>query len=163
MNGFVSKSVNPDEFHRVTKLTLPRAQEFQIREHQVMEKPQSTLPVDLNEALEGVDGDVDLLRDVVAMFSQEYLEQVNALRETLAGQDASGVERTAHKLKKFLGNVGGLAARDLAQRIETMGEENNLDGGAVVLEELEVEIERVVTFFSEPGRASRIPATDFRD
>ena len=40
---------------------------------------------------------------------------------------------------------------NLAQRLETMGEESKLDGGAVVLQELDIEIAHVVAFFSQPG------------
>ncbi len=151
MNGFVCKPVDPDELHRGTEPFLPRTPDLRVRERQVAEKPQFTLPVDLDEALRVVDGDDDLLRDVVEMFSEECPKQVEALREALARQDAPDVESTAHRLKDILGNVGGLAARDLAQRMETMGEEDKLDGGSAVLEELEVEIRRVVTFFSELG------------
>lgn len=160
MDGFVSKPVNLSELHRVIKSLPSRARDPQAldpraQEHQVVEKPQFAQPVDLNWALEVVDGDSDLLRDVVEMFSEEYPEHIEASITALAQQNTPGVERAAHRLKGILGNVGGLRARDLAQRLETMGEESELVGGAVVLEELAVEIERVVTFFSKPGWEQR--------
>jgi two-component system sensor histidine kinase/response regulator len=155
MDGLISKPVDPDELHRAIEPLLPQSREMargpQVRERRAVSKPQSTRPVDLDGALEVVDGDVDLLRDVVEMFSEEYPTQVEALREALARQDALGVESAAHRLKGILSNVGGLTARDLARRLETMGEEGKLDGGAQVLGELDAEIERVVRFFSEPG------------
>lgn len=106
--------------------------------------------INLGQALEVVGDDVELLQAVVEMSLEECPEQVEALRETLTRQDAPDVEDTAHRLKGVLGNLVGLIARDVARRFETMGEEGNLDGGLAALEELEKEMERVVTFYSEP-------------
>jgi CheY-like chemotaxis protein len=146
MDGYVSKPVSPDELHRAIEPFLSRK-----RDVQVMEEPPSPPPVDLNKALEVVDGDVDLLQAVVEMSLGEYPEQIETLREALVQQDALGIEAAAHRLKGVLGNLGGLVARDVAQRLETMGEESDLNSGAVALEELEKEIERVTAFYSEPG------------
>jgi PAS domain S-box-containing protein len=146
MDGYVTKPLSADELFRTIESFVS-----QKRDIQVVEDPSSPPPVDLNEAMEIVDGDADLLQAVVEMSLGECPEQIDALREALAQQDALGVEAAAHRLKGVLGNLGGLVARDAAQRLETMGEEGDLDGGAVALEELEKEIERVAAFYSEPG------------
>jgi HPt (histidine-containing phosphotransfer) domain-containing protein len=112
---------------------------------------QSILPIDLDEALEAVDGDLDLLQDVVMLFLKEWPARVEALRNALVHQDATDVVSTAHRLKRALCNVGSIAARDLAQQLEIMGEKAKLDGAAEVLQALEQEIEHVVIFFSTPG------------
>jgi PAS domain S-box-containing protein len=146
MDGYISKPVSPDELHSAIEPFLSRG-----RDVQVVAESQSAPSVDLSEALEVVDGDVDLLQAAVEMSLGECPEQIEDLREALAQQDAPGVEATAHRLKGVLGNIGGLVARDVAHRLETMGEEGKLDGGAVALEELEKELERVAAFYSEPG------------
>jgi signal transduction histidine kinase/DNA-binding response OmpR family regulator len=146
MDAYVTKPVSPDE--------LRRAIEPFLRETDLGglgKPPRSRPPVDLGEALEVVGEDVELLQAVVKVSLEECPAQVEALREALTGQDAPGVEDAAHRLKGVLGNLGGLAARDVAQRLETMGEEDNLDGGLAALEELEKEMGRVVVFYSEPG------------
>jgi HPt (histidine-containing phosphotransfer) domain-containing protein len=138
--------VSPDELHKAIEPFLSRK-----RDVQVAEEPLSRPPVDLNEALEVVDGDVDLLQAVVEMSLEECPEQIAALREALAQQDAPGVEAAAHRLKGVLGNIGGLVAQDVAHHLEMLGEEGDLDGGSVALEELEKELGRVAAFYSEPG------------
>jgi len=146
MDGYVTKPVSADELFRTIESFMSRK-----RDARVVEEPPSRPPVDLDEALEVVDGDVDLLQAVVEMSLGECPEQIELLREALAQQHAPGVEAAAHRLKGVMGNLGGLVARDVAQRLETMGEEGDLGGGAVALEELEKEMERVAAFYSEPG------------
>ncbi|MDY6875180.1 MAG: response regulator [Chloroflexota bacterium] len=146
MDAYVTKPVSPDELNRTIEPLLRAADLGGFPK-----PPRSRPPVDLGEALEVVGDDVELLQTVVEMSLGECPEQIEALREALAGQDAPGVEGTAHRLKGVLGNLGGLVARDVAQRLETMGEEGNLDGGLAVLEELEREMGCVMAFYSEPG------------
>jgi HPt (histidine-containing phosphotransfer) domain-containing protein len=72
------------------------------------------------------------------------------LKSALSRQDAKGVEAKAHRLKGVMGNIGGLIARDVAQRLETMGERGNLAGGAELVSVLEAEIGRVTAFYADP-------------
>jgi len=146
MDGYISKPVSPEELYGTIEPFLRQADLGGSRK-----PPRSQPPVDLDAALEVVDGDVELLRAVAEMSLEECPEQIESLSQALARQDAPGVEAAAHRLKGVLGNVGGLAARDVAQRLETMGEEGKLDGGADVLEELETEMKRVAAFYAEPG------------
>jgi HPt (histidine-containing phosphotransfer) domain-containing protein len=114
----------------------------------VVEQSQAVPPIDIDLALQGVDGDIGLLRDVVRMFVEEYPAQLEALRLALSTQDAAGVEDAARRLQQFLCNVGGTNARDLAHELELIGEQGKLDGGVAVLQILETEIERVTIYFS---------------
>ncbi len=146
MDGYVTKPLSRDELNRAIEPFLRKADLGGSGK-----PPRSRPPVDLGAALEVVGDDVELLQAVVEMSLEECPEQVEALREALARQDAPGVESTAHRLKGILGNLGGLAARDVAQRLETMGEESALNGGSAALAELEAEMGRVVAFYAKPG------------
>lgn len=114
----------------------------------IVEESQAVAPIDIDQALQTVDGDIGLLRDVVRMFVEEYPAQLEALRLALSTQDAAGVENAARRLQQFLCNVGGTNAQELAHQLELIGEQGKLDGGVVVLQILETEIERVTVFFS---------------
>jgi len=155
MDAYVTKPVSIDELHETIEALLRQADLGGSRK-----PPRSQPPVDLDAALEVVDGDVDLLQAVVEMSLEECPEQIESLSQALAQQDAPGVEAAAHRLKGVLGNVGGMAARDAAQRLETMAEEGNLDGGTTALEELKAELEHVMAFFSEPGWERRALGCD---
>lgn len=146
MDAYVTKPVSADELCRVIGPLMLRAPD-----PLAAEKPRFPRPVDLEEALDVVDGDVEILQAVVEMFLGEYGEQMVALGEALARQDAPDVERVAHRLKGVVGNVGGMAANELAGRLEAMGTEGDLGGASAALEDLKAEMERVVTFYSTPG------------
>ena len=66
-------------------------------------------------------------------------------------QDPKGVEAKAHRLKGVMANVGGMGARQIGQRLETMGEQGNLAGGPDALDAFEKEIKRVLAFYSDPA------------
>ena len=151
MDAYVAKPVSAEELHRTIEPFLRKADLGGLPE-----PPQPQPPVDLNEALEVVDGDVDLLEAVTGVSLTECPNHVAVLREALARQDAAGVEAAAHRLKGVLGNIGGLTAREVAQRLETMGEKADLAGGQIALEELEIEIERVAAFYSDAGWKQRV-------
>jgi len=117
----------------------------------IVEQSQAIAPIDLDQALQTVDGDTGLLRDVVKMFAEEYPRQLEALRLALSSQDPAGVESAARRLQQFLRNVGGTNAGDLAHQLELIGEQGKLNGGMGVLEALAVEIRRMMAFLSESG------------
>ena len=73
----------------------------------------------------------------------------------MARQDANGVEAKAHRLKGVMGNVGAMLAREVGQRLETMGNQSNLAGGPDVLKTFKKEIGRVIAFNSDPAWEQR--------
>jgi len=148
MDAYISKPVQMDEFAQIIeRLLTPRAENLPAESKAA---PPAHPPVDLGEALQVVGGDVDLMRDAVAMSLEEIPAQVAALKEAMARQDAHAVEAKAHRLKGIMGNVGGMTAHGIAQRLETMGENGNLEGGPGAVQALEDEIARVMAFYSDP-------------
>jgi PAS domain S-box-containing protein len=158
MDAYVSKPVRMDELYKVMELFLsPRTESSGMVEtcrpgtwEEQSKEAAAPSPVVLAEALEVVGGDVDLLRDAVSMSLEEIPDELAALKEAMAQQDASDVEAKAHRLKGVMGNVGGMVARQIAQRLETMGEQGDLFGGLDSVTALEKEIEHVTAFYSDP-------------
>jgi CheY-like chemotaxis protein len=77
-------------------------------------------------AIERVQGDVELLKELVDIFFKEYSHLMPEIRAAIAANDAAGVRRAAHTLKGALGVFGSQAAAEAALRIETIGREGNL-------------------------------------
>jgi len=139
MDAYVTKPVRTEELNRVIE-PLPT-------------RPRETpppAPVNLREALEVVGEDVDILRDAVASSLSEVPAQLQALKDAMASQDAHMVEAKAHRLKGVMGNLGGVVAREVGQRLETMGEQGNLTDGVSVVRTFEQEIGRVIAFYTDP-------------
>ncbi len=150
MDGYVSKPVSPDELHRTITPFLARSQAA----------PAALPPINLNDALEIVGGDVDVLRTVVEMVLQETPELYDALKDAVARHDAHATERAAHKLKGNLANVGSGPAREVAQQLETMGTTGNLDGAEAAMAQLGTEIQRLNEFYAAPGWDQAIPVLE---
>ncbi len=150
MDAYISKPVCIDELDKTIEPFLPREPEPLA----VVAAPAAS-PVVLREALEVVGEDVDILRDAVAMSLEEVPEQLRELEDAMARQDAKGVEAKAHRLKGVMGNVGGMIACEIGQRLETMGDQGELDGGPDVLKIFKKEIGRVIAFYSDPAWEQR--------
>jgi signal transduction histidine kinase/DNA-binding response OmpR family regulator/putative methionine-R-sulfoxide reductase with GAF domain len=108
-------------------------------------------PIDLNAALRTVEGDEDLLTELVATFQQDYPTHMAALREAFSQHNTFQLERSAHSLKGAVVALGATTAYTLAAALETMGRDNRLDDVMGHIEELETELARIIAFFAEPG------------
>ena len=148
MDGYVSKPVSVDELYETIEPFLAAKAAEGAEQESDDELPP---PVDLEAALEVVGGDEELLEAVSEMSLSEIPEQLERLAVAVAEEHASAVEAGAHRLKGVLGNLGGIAGRDAAQKLETMGETGELDGAKEAYDELNREAERVQAFYA--GRA----------
>ncbi len=148
MDAYISKPVRIDELTKTFEPFLSRESETP-----------TVAPVALQDALEIVGGDVDLLKSAVALSLREVTGQFEELKQALAQQNPKAVEASAHRLKGIMGNLGATAARDIAQRLETMGEQGNLAGGPAAAQELDGAIARVIAFFSDPDWEKRARAS----
>ena len=93
--------------------------------------------------LRNVDGDAELLREIVDLFFESSEEIVQTLQNAISGADAEGVNRTAHQLKGALANVGACAAADVAGRLERLGRNGTLQGAGDAMTSLESELARL--------------------
>jgi len=87
--------------------------------------------------LERMDGDEDLLDEVLAIFLEEYPKTVAQLEEAVSGQKADLLEKAAHSLKGELGYLAAAEVSDIARRLESMGRNHDFNGAAEVLADLE--------------------------
>ena len=93
--------------------------------------------LDRANALARVGGDLDLLREIAALFLDEYPRELDEIRTALASGDAHTLERSAHGLKGAVANFGARAAVDAAFQLEQLGKAGKLDQVPVFLAELE--------------------------
>ena len=112
--------------------------------------PTSDQPVDLECALNWVDGDRELLAELVDIFVQDCPARLEELRESIAAGDARRAHRVAHGLKGSVTGFGAESARNLAQQIELMAKDGNLAEAADALSALEKELARVLEGLAGP-------------
>jgi signal transduction histidine kinase/DNA-binding response OmpR family regulator len=139
MDGYISKPVSGKEIEdmistiAVTETATPTLIEVQAA-------PSPPIAWDRAKALERVDGDEQLLQEVVQIFLEESPKQLAKLRQAVTVGDADLLERAAHSMK---GELGYLAVPDACQKarvLEQMGRTRNLEQAAETLAVLETEV-----------------------
>ncbi|QDU88287.1 aerobic respiration control sensor protein ArcB [Pirellulimonas nuda] len=75
-------------------------------------------PLDFSEALARLRGDHDLLLDLIRFFLADWPTLRDSLREALAAQDRSVVERVGHSIKGLAANLDASQVVELAKSVE---------------------------------------------
>jgi two-component system sensor histidine kinase/response regulator len=101
-------------------------------------------PVNWEEAMRSVDGDRELLADVVDAYLTESPLLLQNIREAVEAAVAEQVERAAHTLKGPSRSLGGSRVFQCCWQLEQMGREGDLTKAQDVLATLENELERLL-------------------
>ena len=83
--------------------------------------------LDRATALARVGGDLDLLKEIAALFLDEYPRALDDIHKAHAAGDAYTLERAAHGLKGSVANFGAAPAVDAAFQLEQLGKAGKLD------------------------------------
>ncbi len=102
-----------------------------------MASPEDLAGLDLAAALGRVGGDQALLAEIAEIFLEQCPEALSDIRSAVAAKDSTVLQHAAHSLKGSISNFGAQQAFDAALRLEMMGREQNLDGSAEALANLE--------------------------
>ena len=97
-----------------------------------------------NELLALMDGDRDLLLELIDVFFEDAPQRVEAMRRALADRDAEALYRAAHALKGSACNFGAPDVVGRANRVEALARENDLDAAALEFEFLETDMNQLV-------------------
>jgi CheY-like chemotaxis protein/HPt (histidine-containing phosphotransfer) domain-containing protein len=138
MDGYVTKPFRRSAlFEALAAVSQPATRALKKEEEQ---KPPS---FDLEAALEIVQGDRELLIELVQLFLEEKPRQLTDLKQAIVRRDAAGVALHAHSLKGPLNSIGASSAADAAWRLEQMGRSGQMDGVESGGEALERELNRL--------------------
>jgi len=84
----------------------------------------STAPVfDKSILMESTAGNMQLVRALLTIFTQEFPLQIQSLRESVQRSDFKTIQFVAHSIKGRCGMVGAIQLRDLAATVETQARE----------------------------------------
>jgi PAS domain S-box-containing protein len=105
-----------------------------------------------------VDGDEELLQEIVELFLEDAPRQIERLKAALEAGEAALAQRQAHTLKGAAANVGAETLSGEALRIELAAKEGQLAAARSGCERLESEFGRFAAVVNElvPTGASRI-------
>jgi HPt (histidine-containing phosphotransfer) domain-containing protein len=108
--------------------------------------------LNLDVALSHVDGDMQLLAELAALFVQDYPRLMEEMRSSISTADSSTLERAAHTLKGRLAFFGIQKAREQASELEMLGRTQNLTHAAQSLAKIEAEMESILPEFEALAR-----------
>lgn len=104
-------------------------------------QPKSTF--DRLELIESVDGDFDILTELVELFLGQIPDSFNAIRYAISEGNSQGLNRASHLLKGSLGNFFAAEATKEAQALEDIGASGDMSGALESLVVLEDAVQRL--------------------
>ena len=104
MDGYVSKPIRVDlleeEVRRAMETFMPDSKTS------ALPSKRSEPTIDSAELLQRVDGDRELLRELIAAMREDLPKQLQLIKESLSTANADDLQRAGHTLKGALANLG---------------------------------------------------------
>jgi two-component system sensor histidine kinase/response regulator len=142
MDSYVSKPIRAQELFRVIESLLLRTGDQPAATATNTEAAEP--PFDRGAILARVEGDRDLLQEIVALFLEETPRLLSEIRAAIARRDAAELAVAAHTLKGSVGNFGANRAYDEVLKLEAIGKGGDLAAAQQTYDGLEREIDRLV-------------------
>ena len=120
-----------------------------VPKHVPQSAPPVEGPIDWSQALESVEGDHDLLKQVAEAFLAESPSLVGKIRQALPDADRDALRIAAHTLKGQFRCFGAGSAFDHASQLEQMGHTGDLGDAGAVFSLLEEETRQLVSLLRE--------------
>jgi len=146
MDGYVSKPIRPDNLVSELARLVPDAAA------EGTEPPQIPAPaaanghpagaLDRSALLDRVEGDMELLGDIIELFKEDSVRQIAAIRDAIENKQADLLRRAAHTLKGTCGNLGVPEAAATSLDLEKLAAAGDLSRAQEILRTLEEQIQR---------------------
>ena len=155
MDDYISKPIDAVKLALMLSDWLPRKQPtlptVQALMHQTLPMGSSAPSIDLTYLSELVDGDNEVLDDLLAAFLA-YLQPLQAQLQSELQDPGPGLKALLHELRGASSNVGAKALAQLSSRMESTlgsGDFTELDS---LLEPIENEITRAIDYIDQRAR-----------
>jgi CheY-like chemotaxis protein len=141
-DGYLAKPIRRDSLQHVIADAC-RYLEPETPEESPRRPPEKPV-VDPHLVLKRVEGDMDLLQEIIALFLAEAPTITSALDQALAQQDCRALERAAHRLRGAVGHLGAGRTSDAALRLEEAARKGDLRAAASLVAELKLALGEAV-------------------
>ena len=144
MDGYVSKPIRPDALFSELARLVPgaAAQEAQPATLPATMEAGPAAALDRSALLDRVEGDMELLGDIIELFKEDSVRQIAAIREAIDKKQPDAVRRGAHTLKGTCGNLGTPEAAATAFELEKLAAAGDLSHAHESLRLLDEQIQR---------------------
>lgn len=111
--------------------------------------PPQTPPIDRDRIMTRVSGNMQILKKMVDIFTEELPDQIAALHRAIDQQSPEDLRQAAHALKGAVANFDATAAYQSASALEQMGKSSNLSHARPTCQTLERELSAVQNALQE--------------
>jgi HPt (histidine-containing phosphotransfer) domain-containing protein len=105
--------------------------------------PAAGAVLDLAPALENLDHDAELLREICNLFLETARDQLDELQAFVAAGDVGAVAIAAHGMKGGASNIGAVAFVQAALELELLAKGGSLHGADELFAAMQCELERL--------------------
>ena len=148
MDYFISKPISSEELYNAISQVMTG------RKAVIMKS--SVLPCDLLDMLNRIDGNIELLAELVEMFFEDYPLDIIKLTEALEHKDIKTLKLIIHGLKGELGNMGMTTAYKIICELDNLVKAGKLEDAPEMIRKLIGEVKNLEIFFTQPGWQDRI-------
>jgi len=135
MDGYLAKPIQAEDLYEALEQPAKTDLEY-TRETESALVP-ADFSLDRSGVLSRLDGDTDLLCELVRLFLKDGPRLLAEAKSALAEGDATRLERAAHTLKGAASNFSALAAAGAAERLEGLARQGDLRKADSLLRTLE--------------------------
>jgi CheY-like chemotaxis protein len=140
MDGHVSKPIQPQVLFTTIENIIGTSS--RVEANGAADAKAATV-FDQAEALARLDGDAELLRELMALFLSDCPRLLAEIRQAVLRRDGEMLQRAAHTLKGAVSSFSAEATCAAALKLETMGRAGDFGQVEAACEALEMEIKRL--------------------
>ena len=137
MDAYLSKPLQAPQLFEVMERLIPGSAPTP---GVVSEAEPPGVAFDYNAILRRVEGDHELLQEIIGLFFKETPQLLATMRESIARGDGETLQQAAHSLKGVVSSFDAQTARDAALRLETVGRDEDWTAAEPACVQLEKEI-----------------------
>jgi HPt (histidine-containing phosphotransfer) domain-containing protein len=106
-------------------------------------------PIDFPSALERIGGDESFLEELLGLYSEDFSEKLNQIKEAIDQGNYDMIRELSHTLKGASANLSLIPLQEASFEMENAGREGNIEKAKKTLELLEKEYQRLQDFLAE--------------
>jgi len=103
-------------------------------------------PIDFSSVLERIGGDESFLQELLNLYTQDFSEKFEELKEAIKQQNFEAIQKLGHTLKGSSANLSLTYLQEACFQMEKSGREKNIAMARQTLSLLEDEFQRLKEF-----------------
>jgi HPt (histidine-containing phosphotransfer) domain-containing protein len=146
MDGYISKPIHPDGLFAEIERCLSGSERSTAMPENSQESREQ---IDRVSLLERVEGDQELLAEMIHLFQEDAPNLLGAMRDALQRSDMVVLERSAHSLKGAASNLSAKATAASALQLEKDAKNRDAESAKGSLVEVERAVKQLLPALAE--------------